>query len=99
MGAIRGQLPTQSAMEGVLEALGDASVTGFVQHLQGVHQRYRPGAHRAVGTWKWFVSAAHSFAAAETPGAVDAGCRHGKADGACAQCLPRADFEAGLEAF
>jgi hypothetical protein len=95
MAAIRGELPTQAAVLNVLEALGDASVSGFTQHLRGVHQRYRPGGHRAVKAWAWFTSAAHSFAATQAPGAISADtCRHGLADGACSQCLPRNEFEA-----
>jgi hypothetical protein len=86
-------------MEDVLDALGDAQyIAGFARYLAGVPPRYRPGGSNPVGFWKWFISTARSFAAMETPSAVEDGCRHGLADGQCSQCLPRAEFDA-LEAF
>lgn len=103
MKAIRGQEPSQTAVVNVRTALGDCPVSGFVEHLRGIDQRYRPGGHRAVATWKWFESTAKSYAEAEAqakpqgaPGSDQ--CRHGGlADGQCPQCLPRADFEASLD--
>jgi hypothetical protein len=100
MTKIRGEAPTQAAVLDVLNALGSASVIGFAKHLQGVDPRYRPNGHKAVHTWAWFASAAHSFSVAETPSPVGADtCRHGKADGACPQCLPRAEFNSMLESM
>jgi hypothetical protein len=103
MKAIRGQEPSQTAVVNVRTALGDCPVSGFVEHLRGIDSRYRPGGHRAVATWKWFESTAKSYAEAEAQSQpLRAGadqCRHGFADGACQQCLPRAEFDAALEAF
>ena len=108
MRAIRGQEPSQTAVVNVRTALGDCPVGGFVEHLRGIDSRYRPGGHRAVATWKWFESTAKSYAEAWAqaicPNSTDAPtrtgeCRHGKQDGQCSQCLPRAEFEAGLDAF
>ena len=100
MAAIHGEAPTQAAVLAVLNALGSASVIGFAKHLQGVDPRYRPNGHKAVRTWKWFESAAHSFSMSETPGPISATtCRHGTADGECPMCLPRAEFEERLEAM
>lgn len=98
MKAIRGQEPSQTAVVNVKAALGTYPVSGFVEHLRGIDPRYRPGGHRAVATWKWFESTAKSYAEAEAQAqsnrapAPAGGCRHGLPDGACSQCLPRAQF-------
>lgn len=100
MQAIIGKPPTPRAMEDVRQALGEAQdVAGFARHLRDVHSRYRPGGSNPVGFFKWFVSAAQSFAATETPSTLEGGCRHGRPDGACSQCLRAAEFNEIMEAF
>ena len=104
MAAIRGEMPTQSAVVAVLEALGDVPLVGFIEHLKGVHPRYRLGGHKAVTKWKWFEITAQSYAEAEAQAkphgaAGDDQCRHGKPDGTCPQCPDRAGFNAAMEAF
>jgi hypothetical protein len=102
MAAIKGELPTQSAVASVLGALGDVSVTGFTQHLRGVSSRYRPGGHRAVHAWRWFTTCAACYAEMsdqQVLSQVVGTCRHGKVDGACAQCLPQVEFDRMTEAL
>jgi len=102
MAEIRGVRPASAAMVAVLEALGDVPLRGFIEHLKAVHPRYRPGGHRAVTTWKWFESTAKSYAEGQAQAqqrVVAGACRHGRADGSCSVCPPRAGLDAALEAF
>lgn len=105
MARIKGEWPKNADVLAVLAALRGASVVRFVQHLRGVNSRYRPGGHRAVRKWKWFISTADSFAQSwidEAPDYLDRSdriWRHGKVDLACPQCLPRPEFDRMTEAL
>jgi len=101
--AIRGERPPQSAVNAVVEALGDVPVPRCTKRLEGVHSRYWPGGHRAVNTWAWFTSFARNYAAevhAQPRGAAgEDQCRHGRGVDDCPQCPERTGFNAALEAF
>lgn len=60
MEEIRGERPSPRAVTEVIKTLGNASLEQFIDYLSNVHGRYRPTGHRAVYTWRWFVSTAYS---------------------------------------